>query len=58
MGLPILEAQACGCPVIASKGTSCEEVASKNALIVKPENIDDIKKGIDAGLIREARLTE
>lgn len=41
-GLPILEAQACGCPVITSNVSSCPEVAGKGALYVDPRNIDDI----------------
>lgn len=45
-GLPILEAQACGCPVITSNRTSCPEVAGKGAIIVDPYNIEEIKKSI------------
>ena len=35
-GLPILEAQACGCPVITSTVSSCPEVAGTGALYVDP----------------------
>lgn len=45
-GLPILEAQACGCPVLTSNKTSCPEVAGRGALIVDPHSISDIKNGI------------
>ncbi|HNW29485.1 MAG TPA: glycosyltransferase family 1 protein [Spirochaetota bacterium] len=41
-GLPILEAQACGCPVITSTVSSCPEVAGNGALYVDPHNIDDM----------------
>jgi glycosyltransferase involved in cell wall biosynthesis len=41
-GLPILEAQACGCPVITSNRSSCPEVAGDAALIVDPESPVDI----------------
>ena len=41
-GLPILEAQACGCPVITSRTSSCPEVAGNGALFVNPDNADDI----------------
>jgi len=41
-GLPILEAQACGCPVITSNMSSCPEVAGSGALIVDPYNPDEI----------------
>ena len=35
-GLPVLEAQACGCPVIASTTSSLPEVAGDAALLVDP----------------------
>jgi len=42
-GLPVLEAQACGCPLIASKVASIEEVGGKNVLYVNPDDVSDIK---------------
>ncbi|MDY6932978.1 MAG: glycosyltransferase family 1 protein [Spirochaetota bacterium] len=45
-GLPILEAQACGCPVITSRVSSCPEVAGEGGLLVNPYDIDDIAKGM------------
>lgn len=44
--LPILEAQACGCPVLTSNVTSCPEVAWEWAHIINPYDIKDIKKWI------------
>jgi glycosyltransferase involved in cell wall biosynthesis len=44
-GLPILEAQACGCPVLTSSVTSCPEVAGNGAHIVDPYSIDEIREG-------------
>ncbi len=41
-GLPILEAQACGCPVLTSNVTSCPEIAGKGAIFVCPHNITQI----------------
>lgn len=41
-GLPILEAQACGCPIITSSTSSMPEVAGKGAILVDPYNVDDI----------------
>ncbi|MDD4353778.1 MAG: glycosyltransferase family 1 protein [Candidatus Nanoarchaeia archaeon] len=41
-GLPILEAQACGCPVITSNVSSMPEVAGKGALLVNPYSINEI----------------
>ena len=45
-GLPILEAQACGCPVLTSKISSMPEVAGDGAVFVDPYSIDDIVKGM------------
>jgi len=45
-GLPILEAQSCGCPVLTSNATSCPEVAGDGALIVNPYSEKEISKGI------------
>jgi glycosyltransferase involved in cell wall biosynthesis len=45
-GLPILEAQACGCPLLTSDRTSCPEVAGAGAVIVDPERVDAIADGI------------
>ncbi len=45
-GLPILEAQRCGCPVLTSNITSCPEVAGEGALIVDPYSAEEIAAGI------------
>lgn len=45
-GLPILEAQACGCPVLTSNVTSCPEVAGDSAMIVNPYSTDEIAEAI------------
>lgn len=45
-GLPILEAQACGCPVLTSNITSCPEVAGAGAHIVDPYSEQEISEGI------------
>lgn len=54
-GLPILEAQACGCPVITSNISSMPEVAGKGAILVDPYNIDDIVKGMNKIKKQETR---
>lgn len=41
-GLPILEAQACGCPVITSNLSSMPEVAGKGAILVDPYDVEAI----------------
>lgn len=45
-GLPILEAQACGCPVLTSNVSSCTEVAENSAHIVDPYSTEEIRDGI------------
>lgn len=44
-GLPILEAQACGCPVLTSSVSSMPEVAGEGAILANPYSVDDIVKG-------------
>jgi glycosyltransferase involved in cell wall biosynthesis len=45
-GLPVLEAQACGCPVITSTTSSLPEVAGNGALLVDPEDTAGIAKAM------------
>lgn len=45
-GLPILEAQACGLPVITSKGSATEEISGVSAVLVNPENPEEISDAI------------
>lgn len=55
-GIPILEAQACGCPVITSDISSMPEVGGTAALYVNPYSVDDIVRGIlrlRSGQVRE-----
>ncbi len=44
-GLPILEAQACGCPVVASKCTSYPEVVGQGGQLIDP---DDPEQWVEA----------
>lgn len=46
-GLPILEAQACGCPVITSNISCMPEVAGKGAILVNPYNVKKIADAIE-----------
>ncbi len=46
-GLPILEAQACGCPVITSNASSMPEIAGKGAILVDPLSVKDIMEGME-----------
>jgi alpha-1,3-rhamnosyl/mannosyltransferase len=45
-GLPLLEAMASGIPALTSCRSSLPEVAGENALLVEPENIDELATGI------------
>jgi glycosyltransferase involved in cell wall biosynthesis len=55
-GLPPLEAMATGTPVITSSVSSLPEVVGEAAMIVNPENVFDIARGIrDVLLDRELR---
>ncbi|HUQ95209.1 MAG TPA: glycosyltransferase family 1 protein [Bryobacteraceae bacterium] len=52
-GLPPLEAMACGAPVVASNVSSLPEVVGDAAMIVNPENVFDIARGIREVLLDE-----
>jgi glycosyltransferase involved in cell wall biosynthesis len=45
-GMPPLEAMACGTPVVTSNVSSLPEVVGEAAVIVNPENVFDIARGI------------
>ena len=46
-GLPVLEAQACGCPVVASATSSLPEVAGDAALLVDPTDVEGIAVALE-----------
>jgi glycosyltransferase involved in cell wall biosynthesis len=52
-GLPPLEALACGTPVVTSNISSLPEVVGDAAVLVKPENVFDIARGIREVLLDE-----
>lgn len=43
-GIPLLEAMACGTPVITSNTSSMPEIAGQQAILVNPENSEEITK--------------
>ncbi|HWC95306.1 MAG TPA: glycosyltransferase family 1 protein [Candidatus Sulfopaludibacter sp.] len=57
-GLPPLEAMACGTPVVTSNVSSLPEVVGDAAILVKPENVFDIARGIREVLLDEPMRNE
>ncbi len=45
-GLPVLEALACGAPVVTSNASSMPEVAGDAAVLVDPNDVDEIASGV------------
>lgn len=46
-GLPVIEAMSCGTPVLTANTTSLPEVAGDAALLVNPNSVEEIRKGIE-----------
>jgi glycosyltransferase involved in cell wall biosynthesis len=53
-GLPIIEAFACGCPVITSMGSSTGEIAGDAAVLINPNNTDEMTQKINEVLYNES----
>lgn len=45
-GMPVVEAQRCGCPVVTSNISSLPEVAGEGALLVDPFSVKEMRQGI------------
>lgn len=46
-GLPVIEAMASGCPTVVSNLSSLSEIAGDAALLVDPQNIDEVAQRVD-----------
>ncbi|MCB9358053.1 MAG: glycosyltransferase [Calditrichaeota bacterium] len=46
LGLPALEAMACGCPVVTSNGSALVETVGEDAILVDPRSVPSIAEGI------------
>jgi glycosyltransferase involved in cell wall biosynthesis len=57
-GLPPLEAMACGTPVVTSNVSSLPEVVGDAAVLVNPENVFDIARGIREVLLDQPMREE
>ena len=53
-GLPPLEAMACGTPVVTSNVSSLPEVVGDAAMLVNPENVFDIARGVREVLLDQS----
>ncbi|MET0987342.1 MAG: glycosyltransferase family 1 protein [Steroidobacteraceae bacterium] len=61
VGLPIIEAMACGCPVVTADRYGTKELGGGAAVLVNPDSVDAIAAGIHRVLTDEAlraRITE
>lgn len=55
-GFPVLEAMACGTPVVTSNISSLPELAGDAAILVNPEDVSSIAKGIKTALSKREDL--
>lgn len=57
-GLPVLEAMACGCPVVAAKTSSLLEICGSAAVMVDPNDINDMIRGLREALNKREELVK
>ena len=55
-GLPVLEAMACGCPVVAAKTSSLSEICGSAAVMVDPNDINDMIRGLGEAINKREEL--
>jgi len=56
-GLPVAEAMACGTPVLAANATSLPEVAGGAAVLVMPDQVEEIAEGMRC-IVFDTKLRE
>src|SRR5262249_22004562 len=56
LGMPVLEAMACGPPVVTSEDSAMAEVAEGAAELVDPHDVDSIATGIERAVARRDEL--
>lgn len=54
-GIPVLEAMSAGCPVVTSRGGALEEICGGAAVLVSPEDPQDMVRGLKEALAEEER---
>ena len=57
-GLPPLEAMACGVPVVTSSTSSLPEVVGDAAVLINPEDVEDLACGIEQALTNDSLRQE
>lgn len=55
-GIPVIEAQACRVPTVVSNTSSLPEVVGESAILIDPQNIQSISKGIKNALEPKTRV--
>ncbi|MBI3282462.1 glycosyltransferase family 4 protein [Candidatus Curtissbacteria bacterium] len=55
-GIPVIEAQACGVPVVVSETSSLPEIVGESGILVDPESVESIAKGIKKALDPKTRI--
>jgi glycosyltransferase involved in cell wall biosynthesis len=55
VGMPVMEAMACGCPTLTANRYGTRELAEGAAVLVHPESLDEIAAGI-VSLLEDAQL--
>ncbi|MEP7158401.1 MAG: glycosyltransferase family 1 protein [Chloroflexota bacterium] len=55
-GMPVLDALAAGAPVVTSRRTAMPEAGLGAAILVDPDSVEDIRRGLEEALLRRPEL--